>query len=68
MNYAAAIKALRQTAGLSKRRLATLAGVHATYITHIESGKKKPSLDVLEQLAQALGVKMSRVVRLAEED
>lgn len=36
--------------------LAEKTGVSAPYITQIEVGKRKPSLDIVEKLALALGV------------
>lgn len=50
------IKSLRKALGWSQELLAEKTGVSAPYITQIEAGKRKPSLDIVEKLAFALGV------------
>ena len=61
------LRELRQEKGLSQEGLAEKAGLHRTYISQIERGIKSRSLRSLEQLAQALGVSMTEVVRRLEE-
>jgi transcriptional regulator with XRE-family HTH domain len=46
----------RQLAKLSLRQLAELAGVSNPYLSQIERGLKKPSADILQQLAKGLEV------------
>jgi transcriptional regulator with XRE-family HTH domain len=48
------IRARREAAKLSVRRLARLAGVSNPYLSQIERGLRRPSADVLAQLAKAL--------------
>ena len=67
MNYARGVMVARTRAGLSKRELAVRIGVHASYITHIEAGRKKPSLDVLEKVAGALATSMPLLMLLAAD-
>lgn len=51
------IKQLRTALGLSQRKLAQKAGLHASHISHIESGMlKNPRLDTVLKIADALGV------------
>ena len=50
------IKEQRQLAELSLRRLADLAGVSNPYLSQIERGLRKPSAEILQQLAKALEV------------
>lgn len=50
------IKVLRTAAGLKQKDLAQSAGIKATYLSLVESGKKEPSLNVLRALAKALNV------------
>lgn len=66
LNYGAGLMVARQRAGLSKRRLAMNAGYDPSYITHIENGSKKPSLEALECLAAACGCKVSAILLEAE--
>jgi transcriptional regulator with XRE-family HTH domain len=46
----------RQTARLSLRQLSELAGVSNPYLSQIERGLKKPSAEILQQLAHGLQV------------
>jgi transcriptional regulator with XRE-family HTH domain len=50
------IKAQREIARMSVRRLADLAGVSNPYLSQIERGLRKPSADILNQIAQALKI------------
>jgi transcriptional regulator with XRE-family HTH domain len=50
------IRDLRQAAKISLRQLADRAGVSNPYLSQIERGLRKPSAEVLQQLASALRV------------
>lgn len=50
------IREQRTLAELSVRRLADMAGVSNPYLSQIERGLRKPSAEILLQLAQALQV------------
>ena len=50
------IKAQREVASMSVRRLAELAGVSNPYLSQIERGLRRPSADILQQLARALKI------------
>ena len=50
------IRDQRHQAELSVRRLAELAGVSNPYLSQIERGLKRPSADILQQLARALEI------------
>jgi transcriptional regulator with XRE-family HTH domain len=50
------IREQRQTAKLSLRRLADEAGVSNPYLSQIERGLRKPSAEILQQLAKALRI------------
>jgi len=67
MNYANGIKRARTNANLSKRKLASLANCDPSFITHIESGRKKPSLDVLERIADAAGTSVTVLMLLSAD-
>jgi XRE family transcriptional regulator of biofilm formation len=57
------IQRLRDDKGMTQRDLAAKAKVTPGYIAQLEMGlKKNPSLDVLQRLAKALGVKVGRLV------
>lgn len=48
------IKIIRMRKKISQEMLAEKAGLHATHISRIESGKQNPSLDVVDRIARAL--------------
>ncbi|MFV0463305.1 MAG: helix-turn-helix domain-containing protein [Nostocoides sp.] len=48
------VRQQREAARLSVRQLAELAGVSNPYLSQIERGLKRPSADILQQLAKAL--------------
>jgi transcriptional regulator with XRE-family HTH domain len=50
------IRAQRETAQVSVRQLAERAGVSNPYLSQVERGLRKPSADVLSQIAKALRV------------
>ena len=50
------IKAQREVARMSVRRLAELAEISNPYLSQIERGLRKPSADILQQIAKALQI------------
>lgn len=50
------IRAQRETAQVSMRQLAERSGVSNPYLSQVERGLRKPSADVLSQIAKALRV------------
>ena len=50
------LKEQRVSSRLSLRQLAELAGVSNPYLSQIERGLRKPSADVLQQIAKALRI------------
>jgi transcriptional regulator with XRE-family HTH domain len=50
------IRAQRELAQMSVRRLADLAGVSNPYLSQIERGLRRPSAEILQQLARALKI------------
>jgi transcriptional regulator with XRE-family HTH domain len=61
------IRRLRKQRHLSIESLAGAAGIHTTYLSGIERGRRNPSWNVTRSLAGALDVKLSELARLAEE-
>jgi transcriptional regulator with XRE-family HTH domain len=49
------VQNLRRKKGLSQEELAGRAGVHQTYLSGVETGKRNPSILVLQRIAVALG-------------
>lgn len=62
-----AIKQLREERGLSQEALGHAAGIHPTWISHLESGRNNPAWGSVKRIAQALGVTVSELAALAEE-
>ena len=57
------VHAARSAHGLSQEALAQAAGVHRTYVGHIERGETSPTLANLVRIAVALGVDPGDLVR-----
>jgi len=64
--YGKAIKILRSEAELTRKELAERAGISYSYLTEIESEKKKPSGETLYKIAQALGIRSSELFEILE--
>ena len=62
----ALLREARSEKGLSQEALADRAGLHRTYISQIERGLKSPSLKSLEQIANALGIPLSNLLKRLE--
>lgn len=62
------LRAVRERVGISQEKLAELAGLHRTYVSTVERGKRNVSLLNIERLAVALGVKMRDLMPDTEKD
>jgi DNA-binding XRE family transcriptional regulator len=56
------LREYRAKRGLSRREPADLSGVSREYIARIELGQHDPTLSTLEKIANALGVKVSKLI------
>lgn len=56
------LRALRKARGLSQAQLGERADLNDKYLGELERGKGNPSLEVLQNLAKALGVDVATVV------
>lgn len=52
------VKLLRKDKGLSQEELAEKSSLNRPYISAIEQGKRNVSLEVMEKLAEALGIEI----------
>ena len=50
------VRRLRAEKGWSQEDYADRAGIHRTYVSDIERGRRNPTVTVVEKLAAALGV------------
>ena len=62
------VQRIRRTRGWSQEELAFQSGLHRTYISGIERGARNPTVSVLKELADALGVAPSALVDAASPD
>ena len=56
------VRERRTDLGLSQEELAARAGVHRTYIGMIERAEKNITLENIEKIAKALGLKPSELI------
>ena len=59
--YGKAVRAIRQDKKISQEELGYLCGLHRTYISDIELGKRNVSLENIDKIAHALQVKKSEL-------
>jgi bamHI control element len=59
--YGRAVRAIRQDKKISQEELGDLCGLHRTYISDIELGKRNVSLENIDKIAHALQVKKSEL-------
>lgn len=59
------LRMLRLEQGLSQEQLASMAGLHRTYVGSVERGERNISIDNIEKLANALGC---NITKLLEKD
>ena len=62
------ISRLRTEKGMSQESLSAFAGIARSHLTMLENGRKTARLDTVFNLADALGVKPSELIRMVEED
>lgn len=58
--FGKAIRRRRRELDLSQESLAEQAELHRTYISEIERGEVNPSLEIIERLAKALNISISK--------
>jgi transcriptional regulator with XRE-family HTH domain len=61
-----AIKVERTRQGLRQDDLAVAAGLSKPYVSHIEVGRRHPSMDAVSGIAQALGLSVGQLMLAAE--
>lgn len=62
------VRAQRRCLGLTQESLSEAAGIHYTFVGHIERGTKLPSIRVLDRLASALDLAPCQLLRSVEGD
>jgi transcriptional regulator with XRE-family HTH domain len=61
------LRSLRVERELTLEALAKTSGLHWTYLSGIERGRRNPTLKVLAAVAAALDIKTSELIRLSED-
>lgn len=61
------IRDLRRQRGWSQEVLSSLAGIARSHLSEIETGEKNANVDTLWRIAEALGIRMSELMRRVEE-
>lgn len=61
--FGARLRQLRGLAGLNQEQLAERAGIDRKSVSRMENGRHSPALDVVFELARALGVEPAELFR-----
>ncbi|MEK7474114.1 MAG: helix-turn-helix transcriptional regulator [Candidatus Coatesbacteria bacterium] len=56
-----ALREIRTGAGLTQQQLAERAGLSVSFVSFLEAGRKKGSLETYHRLAHALGIPLARL-------
>lgn len=65
-HFGEAIEESRKACAITQEELAARAGLHRTYISQIERGKRQPTLATIFELARALGIRPSNLIESTE--
>jgi len=57
------IRFLRSERGWSQEDLALEANINKNYLSDLENGRRNPSLDILERIANAFGISLSELFK-----
>jgi transcriptional regulator with XRE-family HTH domain len=68
MDYGKAFRIARAIAGLQQAELAESAGLDASHLSLIESGKRNPSLNTIRKFCRALDISEPLLALLAAEE
>ncbi|MBA2288023.1 MAG: helix-turn-helix transcriptional regulator [Ktedonobacteraceae bacterium] len=67
IRFGRAVRERRSELKISQEDFAERAGLHRTYISDLERGKRNVSLENIERLAQALTLSISDLMKRVEE-
>ena len=60
------LKKLRGIYGLKASEMSAKLGISPSYLSEIENGKKKPTLELLEKYADIFDIKLSSLILISE--
>jgi transcriptional regulator with XRE-family HTH domain len=64
---AAELKSRREAAGLSMSKAAEKAGLAVSFVSYLESGKRKPTVETLARLAWVYGTTAAKLLESCEK-
>lgn len=67
LNLGSVVKSQREQLGITQEELARRAGLHRTYITDVEGGKRNITIESMLKLASALNVSIADIFSKAEK-
>lgn len=56
--FGARIRQMREAQGISLRKFALMIGISYPYLSNIETGRQAATIDVIDRIAQGLGVEI----------
>ena len=62
------IRRLRHQQGMTQEILSGLAGISRSHLAEIESGRNKANVETLWRIAEALGMRLSALIRIVEDE
>ena len=65
---AATLRRLREERALSKRQMAQRALLERVYLIQLEKGQKRPSVNALFYICQALNIRPSEMLKIIEDE
>lgn len=57
------VRRIRESKGWSQDKLSEESGLHRTYISGIERGVRNPTVEIIHEIATALGVSPSQLLK-----
>ena len=60
------VRRIRESKGWSQDKLSEESGLHRTYISGIERGVRNPTIEIVQEIALALGVNPSQLLKNGE--
>ena len=66
LKYGQVVRKIRLEKGISQETLADLSGLHRTYMSDVELGKRNVSLENIDRIANALEVSISEIFKQRE--
>ena len=66
--FGATVRDIRQNKHISQEQLAELSGLHRTYISDVELGKRNISFENMIKIAHALDTSLADIIKEVEKD